>query len=106
MDVRRRLTEDESRIILKQIVIGLRDINKGKVIHRDMKLANILLHFPGEDLLTLKKEERKQFLKGVNLVETPFEIKISDFGFAKAKNLPGENREHSICGTPAYMAPD
>ncbi len=46
------------------------------------------------------------FLKNVNLVETPFEIKISDFRFAKAKNLPGENREHSICGTPAYMAPD
>jgi serine/threonine protein kinase len=52
MDVRRHLSEEESRIILKQIVIGLRDINKGKVIHRDMKLANILLHFPNEDLLS------------------------------------------------------
>ena len=106
MDVRRHLSEEESRIILKQIVVGLRDINKGKVIHRDMKLANILLHFPNEDLLALKKDERKVFLKNVNLVETPFEIKISDFGFAKAKNLPGENRVLSICGTPAYMAPD
>lgn len=48
-----------------------------------MKLANILLHFPDEDLLSLKKEEMKQFLKTVNLLETPFEIKISDFGFAK-----------------------
>ena len=59
MDVRRHLSEDEARIILKQIVIGLRDINKGKVIHRDMKLANVLLHFPNEDLLAQRKDERK-----------------------------------------------
>ena len=71
-----------------------------------MKLANILLHFPNEDLLAQRKEERKLFLKNVNLIDTPFEIKISDFGFAKTKIEPGENREHSICGTPAYMAPD
>jgi len=78
-----RLYEDEAIIILRQLVQGLLDISSSSIIHRDLKLANILLHFPEKDLLSLKKEERLAFIKSVNLREEKFEVKISDFGFAK-----------------------
>ena len=41
-----RLSQDETRIIMKQVAQGLRDIWSNSIIHRDMKLANMLLHFP------------------------------------------------------------
>lgn len=55
------------------------------VIHRDLKLQNIMLHFPGESerLLAMSKEQKKRFLREVDLNNTPFEIKIADFGFSK-----------------------
>lgn len=76
------------------------------VIHRDLKLANILLHFPHVDLMSLPKEERLEFIKNANLKEIPFEVKITDFGFAKKINPRMVNFNQTICGTPAYMAPD
>ncbi|CDW74806.1 protein kinase domain containing protein [Stylonychia lemnae] len=106
---RSRLYEDEAIIILRQLVQGLLDIASSSIIHRDLKLANILLHFPERDLLTLKKEERIAFIKNVNLREEKFEVKISDFGFAKITNPLDQKsnfRDNTICGTPAYMSPD
>ena len=55
------------------------------VIHRDLKLQNIMLHFPdqSEKILAMNKEQRKRFLKEVDLTTERFEIKIADFGFSK-----------------------
>lgn len=75
-------------------------------MHRDLKLANILLHFPEKDLLSLRKEERLEFLKNFNFKDTSFEVKISDFGFAKRFEAKDDFLNQTICGTPAYMAPD
>lgn len=44
--VRKTLTQPEVSLILRQVVAGLRDVWSLNIIHRDMKLANILLHFP------------------------------------------------------------
>jgi serine/threonine protein kinase len=56
------------------------------VLHRDLKLANILLHFPKiqtpteSPLLTLNAD----WLNSPNLLsEQPFVIKIADLGFSK-----------------------
>lgn len=50
-------------------------------MHRDLKLPNVLLHFPDmvgkEDLIT------DAWLKNVDLLTTRFEIKIGDLGFSK-----------------------
>jgi serine/threonine protein kinase len=45
---RGKLTEKEGKIILKQIVLGLTYMFDVSVVHRDIKLANVLLHFPDE----------------------------------------------------------
>lgn len=44
--LRKRLTQKEVSLILRQVVAGAKDVWAYNIIHRDMKLANILLHFP------------------------------------------------------------
>jgi hypothetical protein len=44
-----------------------------------------MLHFPdlSDKILAMNKEQRKRFLRDVDLTNTKFEIKIADFGFSK-----------------------
>lgn len=41
-----RFSELEARIILRQLVCGFKEIYKQQVMHRDLKLANLLLNLP------------------------------------------------------------
>ena len=41
-----RFTEMEARIVIQQLVKGFKDIYRLEVMHRDLKLPNILVHFP------------------------------------------------------------
>jgi serine/threonine-protein kinase ULK/ATG1 len=83
-------------------------INLG-VLHRDLKLANILLHFPNmqtpieSHLLTVNTE----WLKKPNLLsEETFSIKIADLGFSKFIRDPIYDLNSTYCGTPINMAPE
>lgn len=73
------LEETDAKFIFKQIVYGLAHIHCRSVIHRDVKLDNILLDCE----------------KGV---------KICDFGVSKLVKKGQRVREQ--CGTPAYLAPE
>ena len=93
-------------LIMKQIVTGLNDMMNILMIHRDIKLQNIMIDFPDkcDELLTMTKGERIKFLKEVDLLNTKFNIKIADFGYAKRlKSI--EQIETTLCGTYLYMAP-
>ena len=57
-----------------------RYLHEKRIIHRDLKLGNLLL---GKS----------------------FDIKIADFGLAAKIDHDGEKRR-TICGTPNYIAPE
>jgi serine/threonine protein kinase len=44
-EIRGRFTEQEARYFLSQIIKGFKAINEMNVVHRDLKLANILINF-------------------------------------------------------------
>ena len=73
------------KIILLQLNSILYLMNEKKIIHRDLKLENILIKY-----------------KNINLNE--FEIKLSDFGLSKF--LEKNNVTSTFCGTIINMAPE
>lgn len=77
---RKRLTEREIRHYVYQILLALSYLHKLCVIHRDIKLANIL-------------------------IDSKMDVKIADFGLASKVEYQGE-RKRTICGTPNYIAPE
>jgi serine/threonine protein kinase len=70
VDSKCRLTEEEGRQIILQIIEGLNHLHNIKVMHRDLKLANILLHFP--DMKGKEEEINNNWLKNVKLSEHNF----------------------------------
>ena len=76
---RGKLSESISKLIFKQIIEGLKYIHKKKIVHRDIKLDNIL----------------------IDLTNT---VKICDFGVSRKLSNGDVMYEH--CGTPAYIAPE
>lgn len=77
---RRRLTEFEIRVYLRQMIKVLEYLHSNKIIHRDLKLSNLFL-------------------------SSSMEIKLGDFGLA-AKLLEEDDRRYTVCGTPNYIAPE
>ncbi len=75
---------------MRQIVEGLRYIHNMKILHRDIKLDNILINF-----------KSNKDLENLNYLNS--EIKIIDFGFARY--LENDNLAQSILGSPMYMDP-
>ena len=88
------VTEQIVQFIVGQIAKGLEYMHKNNITHRDIKLENILLHFP--------EVQDKVDYKSVNIEEAI--VKIADLGYAK--ELQGDETMKTICGTPRYMAPD
>jgi serine/threonine protein kinase len=101
-----KIQPDVIQAIMQQVVTGFAAMFEKLVIHRDLKLQNLMLHFPNdsERLVKMNKEQRRKFLREVDLTQIEFEVKIADFGFSKKlKNKSDINK--TVCGTPLYMAP-
>ena len=79
---RRKLEEGLAKLFMKQLIEALGYLHCENVVHRDIKLENILLSNLGE-------------------------VKICDFGVSvHNNNLAKERSIKDCCGTPAYMAPE
>ncbi|GAB0492867.1 hypothetical protein MMPV_004137 [Pyropia vietnamensis] len=76
----KRLTEESARYYYKQLIEGLHHCHSHGVYHRDLKPENLLLDHNGC-------------------------LKISDFGLSTLQ-LKHEDRCHTQCGTPNYVAPE
>lgn len=78
---RQRLTVEEVRRIFAAVVEGLFYLHSHGIIHRDLKLSNILLT---ENL----------------------QPKIADFGLAAKIEGDRDCEQKTLCGTPNYLAPE
>ncbi|KAJ3412208.1 hypothetical protein HDV05_001118 [Chytridiales sp. JEL 0842] len=74
------LTEPEARRVLEQLIWGLMYLHNHGIIHRDLKLSNLLL-------------------------TRDFDVKIGDFGLA-VKLMDPNGEQKTMCGTPNYISPE
>ncbi|TNY19609.1 kinase-like domain-containing protein [Rhodotorula diobovata] len=78
--IRKRYSEPEARFYLTQLVGACDYMHANSVIHRDLKLGNLML-------------------------DANMDLRVGDFGLAALVKFPGE-RKKTICGTPNYIAPE
>lgn len=76
---KKRLSEREARSIFKQIIAAVHHCHSNQIVHRDIKVENILLDYNGN-------------------------VKLADFGFSNFYK-EGELMD-TWCGSPQYCAPE
>ena len=86
----RAFSQEQVQHIMKQVIAGFVYLHSAEILHRDIKLDNLLVQFPTE-------EDKK------NLNMLKAKIKITDFGFARY--LKGANLAKSVLGSPKNMDP-
>jgi serine/threonine-protein kinase len=95
-----RATPQELARIMGEICQGLTVAHNAGVIHRDLKPSNILVALQGAEQSAFKASRRLPAnLSGAN-------VKITDFGIAKAIAAAHLTVTNAFSGTPGYMAPE
>ena len=85
-------TEKIVQHIMRKIVDAMCYLHRNKIVHRDLKLENILVNFNSE-------------VDRQNLSMLKCDIKIVDFGYSVDLNHTYQNLAQTALGTPLYMAP-
>ena len=87
---KKAFSEEIVQYLMRQIVDGIKYIHAKKIMHRDLKLENILVNFDNEN-----------DKKNLNMLKAT--VKIIDFGFAT--HLGSKNVRYSTLGSPINMDP-
>ena len=82
--------EEIVQYLMRQIVSGINYLHKKNILHRDIKLDNILINYENEE-----DKKNKNLLKST--------VKIIDFGFAR--HLEPSSLAFSTLGSPINMDP-
>ena len=77
---RRKLPEKTAKFLFRQIILGIQHMHSKNIVHRDIKLENILIDLNNN-------------------------VKICDFGIGLILNSL-KDKLYDQCGTPIYMAPE
>jgi len=77
---------------MKQIANGILTLNKFGIIHRDLKIQNIILSFENDDINDETNYEMKE------------KLKLIDFGFSKI--LSKNEKSNDSFGTLIYISPE
>lgn len=80
LDIKKKLSEEEAKIYVAEILLAIECLHKNNIIFRDLKPENVVLDSEGHALLT-------------------------DFGLSK-KGVSEEELNKSFCGSPAYLPPE
>ena len=80
-----RLSEERAKLYFYQIVTAVYHMHQNHIVHRDLKLENLLLCYRSNE-------------------DVPSLVKITDFGLSKMVN--NETFLKTICGTKLYIAPE
>ncbi len=99
----KHVDENVARIIISQLVDGMTHFANLNALHRDLKDANIFLHFPNRDASI--KDITPKWLKEVVLMKEKVIMKIGDLGFSKLLK-DKDDFSNTYCGTPLNMAPE
>ena len=86
-------SEEIVQYLMKQIISAINFLHIHKILHRDLKLDNILVNFPTEE-----DKKNNNMMKAV--------VKLIDFGFATILRSSKANLTYTVLGTPTNMAPN
>ena len=87
---KKAFSQEQVQHIMRQVISGFVYLHSSKILHRDIKLENILVQFP-------TNEDRDN----LNIMNA--KIKITDFGFSRF--LKSDNLAKSVLGSPSSMDP-
>uniref|UniRef100_UPI00398E3F8E serine/threonine-protein kinase 33 isoform X2 n=1 Tax=Pristiophorus japonicus TaxID=55135 RepID=UPI00398E3F8E len=88
---KKHLSEKETRHVIQSLASAIAYLHKNDIVHRDLKLENILV----------KNNESN------SEIDMKLNIKVTDFGLSVQKGGVGSDKMlQATCGTPIYMAPE
>ncbi|XP_059483841.1 serine/threonine-protein kinase unc-51 isoform X2 [Neocloeon triangulifer] len=91
LNVKGTLSEDTTRLFLRQLAGAMKALHAKGIVHRDLKPQNILL---SHNITCAKSCPQPHEIR----------LKIADFGFARF--LQDGVMAATLCGSPMYMAPE